>query len=98
MKTASKKSAKKSAGRKKLGPDHECFWREAAMKLAKCVVFTIQSGGKPGVGSGMVMRVDGDKKTIERWDKDFIEALAFIGVEMVDKPKAPKRRAKALAA
>lgn len=62
------------------------------MKLANCVVFTIQSGGKPGLGSGMVMRVEGDKKIIERWDKDFIEALAFIGIEVVDKPKTKPRR------
>ena len=62
------------------------------MKLANCVVFTIQCGGKPGIGSGMVMRVDGDKKIVERWDKDFIEALAFIGLEVVDKPIIKPRR------
>lgn len=81
----------------KLGNDHDCYWREAAMKLARCVVMTVQTDGKIGMGSGMVMsKVDG-KTTIQRWDKDFIEALAFIGIEVVDKPpakkKAPRKRA-----
>ena len=74
--------------------DHDCGWREAAIKLAKCVVATIQTDGKIGMGSGMVMSVVDGKKTIERWDKDFIEALAFIGIEVSDpKPKKRKRRA-----
>jgi len=72
---------------------HKCDWREAALKLAKCVVATLQTDGKIGVGSGLVMKVKDGKKVIERWDKDFIEALAFIGVEVVDKPKGrPKKR------
>jgi hypothetical protein len=30
---------------------------------------------------------------VERWDKDFIEALAFIGIEVVPvEPKKQKRR------
>ena len=33
----------------------------------------------------------GGKKIIECWDKDFIEALAFIGIEVFDKPKIKKR-------
>ena len=75
------------------GFDHECAWREGAVKLARCVVWTLQTGGKLGMGSGMVMRVVDGKKTIERWDKDFIAALSFIGIEMVDKkPKKPTKR------
>ena len=69
--------------------DHHCDWRQAALKLAACVVATIQTDGKIGMGSGMVMKVEDGKKTIERWDKDFVEALAFIGIEMVDKPPKP---------
>ena len=92
MKKAARKSSSKPAKRKKLGPDHECFWREASMKLARCVVFTLQANGKPGVGSGMVMKRDGGKIIAERWDKDFKEALAFIGLEVVDKPDTKQRR------
>lgn len=76
--------------------DHDCDWRKAALKLAKCVVWTIQTGGKLGMGSGMVMKVVDGKRTVERWDKELIEALAFIGLEVVDKkgPKAPKTTTK----
>ena len=72
--------------------DHDCDWRTAAMKLAKCVVWTIQTGGKLGMGSGIVMKVVDGKRTVERWDKDLIEALAFIGLEVVDK-KTPSSKA-----
>ena len=78
--------------------DHDCDWRKAALKLAKCVVATIQTDGKIGMGSGMVMKVEDGKKTIERWDKDFVEALDFIGLKMVDKKKPPSKRKKPLAA
>lgn len=74
------------------GFDHECDWRKGAIKLARCVVWTLQTGGKLGMGSGMVMRVVDGKKTVERWDKELIEALAFIGIEVSD-PK-PKKRSK----
>jgi hypothetical protein len=90
-----KKAAKKTKPAKKTKADHDCHWREAAIKLARCVVATLQADGKIGMGSGMVMRVKDGKKTIERWDKDFHEALAFIGIEVVDKPaktKAAKRQ------
>ena len=87
-KLAGKRTLDKSAA---LCPnfDHICDWRKAALMLAKCVVATIQTGGKIGMGTGMVMKVVDGKKTIERWDKDFVEALAFIGIEVVD--KKPKR-------
>jgi hypothetical protein len=70
-------------------------WKTAALKLARCVVTTIKTDGKIGMGSGLVMHRDAAGKThVERWDKDFIKALAYIGVEVVEKPKAPKRNAK----
>ena len=34
--------------------DHICDWRKAALMLAKCVVATLQTGGKIGMGTGMV--------------------------------------------
>ena len=72
--------------------NHDCDWRTAALKLAKCVVATIQTGGKIGVGSGMVMKAVDGKRTLVRWDTVFIEALDFIGLEVVDKkPKKPKK-------
>jgi hypothetical protein len=42
------------------------------------------------------MKVVDGKRIVERWDKDFIEALAFIGVEVVDKSnsKRVKKRAR----
>lgn len=73
------------------GFDHHCDWRKATVMLAKCVVATLQTDGKIGMGSGMVMRVKDGEKTIERWDKDFIEALAFIGIKLVDKKKPNKK-------
>lgn len=81
---------------KKQGFDHRCDWREAAIKLARCVVATLQADGKIGVGSGMVMkRVDG-KMIVERWDKDFHEALAFVGIKLVDKPKSKRSKRRAV--
>ena len=77
---------------KKLNLKHRCDWREAALKLASCVVATLQTDGKIGVGSGLVMKIKDGKKVVERWDKDFIEALAFIGIEVVDKPPRSTRR------
>jgi len=75
------------------GLDHQCDWRKAALMLAKCVAATVQTGGKIGMGSGMVMKMVDGKTTIDRWDKDFIEALAFIGIEMIDKvEQKPKRK------
>jgi len=70
--------------------DHHCDWREAALKLAACVVETLRTDGKIGAGSGLVTKVVDGKRFVERWDKDFIEALAFIGVEVQEAPKAPK--------
>jgi len=92
-----KKKAQKKVPKvkKKLGHDHDCFWREASMKLAKCVIFVIQTDGKLGVGSGMVLNGEGGKVVVERWDKSLIEALAFIGLDVVERPsKKPKRRSR----
>lgn len=76
------------------GFKHNCAWREAALRLAKCVVTTLQTDGKIGVGSGLVMKVVDGERFVERWDKDFIEALAFVGIEMVDKKTIDKKKAK----
>ena len=76
------------------GFEHECDWRTAALKLARCVVWTLQTDGKLGIGSGMVMKVVNGKKTVERWDKDFIEALAFIGIEVGEKPSKKTKPAR----
>jgi hypothetical protein len=87
MKKQKRSSKTKAASKKTKGFDHECDWRTAAIKLAQCVALTLRTNGKIGVGSGLVMKVVDGKKVVERWDKDFIEALAFIGIEVVDKPK-----------
>lgn len=78
-------------------------WKTAALKLARCVVATIQTDGKIGAGSGLMLRRDADGKShVERWDKDFVEALAYIGIEVVEKPKVkpkvkqPQRAARSL--
>ena len=95
LRTARKLVGKRASESVPGGPsfDHDCDWRKAALKLAKCVVATIQTGGKIGMGSGMVLKMVDGKRTIERWDKDFVDALDFIGIEMVDKkPKKPAKR------
>ena len=72
----------------------ECFsWKIAALKLAKCVVATIHTDGKIGMGTGLVMSRDvTGKMHFERWDSEFIEALAYIGLKVVDKSPQNKRR------
>ena len=66
-------------------------WRKAAVKLAACVVTVIKTDGKIGMGSGLVMTKDADGRTIvQRWDRDFIAALNYIGIEVHDRP-AKKR-------
>ena len=72
--------------------DHDCDWRKAALKLAACVAATIQTDGKIGMGSGMVLKIEDGQKTIERWDKDFVEALAFIGISVTS--MKPTKRSK----
>lgn len=75
------------------GFNHTCDWRKAAFMLAQCVAATLHTDGKIGMGTGMVLRTVNGKKTIERWDRDFIAALAFIGIEVADKPvKRPRKR------
>jgi hypothetical protein len=78
----------------KSGLNHNCDWRDAAIKLAQCVVLTLQADGKIGVGSGMVMKVRDGKRIVERWDKDFHEALALIGIELALPPPAVLRKPK----
>lgn len=88
------KKVRTTSSRKIRGLKHNCAWREAALMLAKCVVATLQADGKIGVGSGLVMKVVDGERFFERWDKDFIEALAFVGIEMVDKKTIDKKKAK----
>jgi hypothetical protein len=76
------------------GFEHDCDWRKATIKLAQCVVATLKTNGKIGMGSGLVMKVVDGKRIVERWDKDFIEALAFIGIEVTDGKKKPKSKTK----
>ncbi len=71
--------------RKVKGFKHTCAWREASIMLAKCVIATLQTDGKIGMGTGLVMKVVDGRRIVERWDKAFIEALAFIGIKVVDK-------------
>ena len=73
------------------GFEHDCDWRKATVKLAQCVVATLRTDGKIGVGSGLVTKVVDGKRIVERWDKDFIEALAFIGIEVSDKRPTDKK-------
>ena len=48
----------------------------------------MQADGKIGAGTGLVMHRDSAGKTrIESCDEDFVEALAYIGIEVVDKKK-----------
>lgn len=72
--------------------DHDCDWRKASVKLAACVVATLRTGGKIGTGSGLVMKKVDGKTIIERWDKDFVEALALVGIEVVDGKKSARGR------
>lgn len=96
------RAARKLAGKRALDEstargrfDHDCDWRKASVKLAACVVATLKTGGKIGMGSGMVMKVVDGKPTVERWDKDFVEALALVGIEVTDgKASRPKERSK----
>lgn len=63
--------------------------------LAKCVITTLQTDGKIGMGTGLVISKVNGKSVVERWDKDFIEALAFIGIETTaQKPKARSKSTK----
>jgi hypothetical protein len=63
--------------------------------LAKCVITTILTDGKIGMGTGLVMSKVNGKRVVEPWDKDFIEALAFIGIEVTE--RKPKARSKSKA-
>mgnify|MGYP001561852896 CR=1 FL=1 len=74
-----------------------CHWRTATIMLAQCVIATLQTDGKIGMGTGLVMKVVDGKRIVERWDKDFLEALAFIGIEMTERKKKPRAAKPAIA-
>ncbi len=52
--------------------------RQKTVALVRCVVLTLDTRGKIGVGSGMVM--DMRTKKIERWETQFFDALDAVGV------------------
>lgn len=58
-------------------------WRKAAIELASCAVFTLQTSKHLGRGSGVMMSVDkATGKTVigGRWEEKFFNALDTIGV------------------
>ena len=69
--------------------------KKATIALAKCVKFTLDTGGKPGVGSGMLY--NRETKQVTHWETDFFDALDLIGIEydreayFADKPEASPR-------
>jgi hypothetical protein len=70
----------------------KAWWKEAAMQLARCCVTTIQTGGKLGMGSGLLIGKKDGKTVVRRWDEEHLAALKFIGIEFEDAPKKRKRR------
>ncbi len=68
--------------------------RASTVKLAQCVYMTLASGGKLGVGSGMVL--DTKTKTVRHWSTEFFDALDSIGLvydrEAFFKPTKKRRR------
>lgn len=69
------------------------YWKEAAMRLARCCVTVIQSGGKLGMGSGLLISKDETgRKIVRRWDQGHLEALKYIGIEFEDAPAKKRRR------
>jgi len=80
MAVIKKKTKKKSKGPAlKLWTDAEYQeLREMTVELANCAVIVLASGGKIGVGSGMVL----NKKTgeVEHWTTRFFDALDDVGV------------------
>jgi hypothetical protein len=53
--------------------------KKATIALAKCVNLTLQSRGKIGVGSGMM--IDTRTKKIEHWSTQFFDAMELIGIK-----------------
>ena len=57
-------------------------WRQSAIELASCAVFTLQTGKHLGRGSGVICKRDKNGKmvSVERWEEKFFDALETIGV------------------
>jgi len=51
---------------------------KATTALAKCAMFTLASGGKLGVGSGMT--IDLKTKKVSHWSTQFFDALDMVGI------------------
>jgi hypothetical protein len=70
-----KKTKKKTAA--EWEKDYEEL-KKATTALAKCALLTLQSNGKVGVGSGMV--IDLKTKKVEHWSTQFFDALDMVGL------------------
>jgi hypothetical protein len=68
-----KKAAKKTRTEEEYQELHD-----ATVALAKCVILTLNSRGRVGVGSGMT--IDLKTKKIERWETAFFDALEMVGI------------------
>lgn len=66
-------------GRKKTVRAKRVNWKKAALALANCAVLTLQSKGRLGVGSGMM--IDLKTRHVERWEIKFFDALDLVGIE-----------------
>jgi len=65
-------------------PDDAIDWKAAALELARCVDFTLRHYKHLG-GSGMMIDLAamraGKPTSVRRWQEDFFDALALLGVE-----------------
>jgi hypothetical protein len=56
--------------------------KTAATALAGCAISALQSGGKLGVGSGMMISIDPKTKErrVRHWSTQFFDALDMVGI------------------
>jgi hypothetical protein len=59
------------------------FPREATLRLASCVILALDTRGRIGVGSGMLLlrNPKTGKVVLKRWEEGFFDALDAIGIE-----------------
>jgi len=59
------------------------FPREATLRLASCAILALDTRGRIGVGSGMLLlrNPKTGKVVLKRWEEGFFDALDAIGVE-----------------
>lgn len=65
--------------------------RQMTVALAKCAILTLQSNGKLGVGSGMVL--DLKTKVARHWSAQFFDALDAVGI-VYDRKKFFQKKGK----